>query len=101
MAGPSSLSSEKMFAFAAASAPSITHPTTHGDIASAGAQPSSAQLSSPALSLHTLNTQRHRAPSAFDEAEDVEAKGVDSDQWTEENLLGLKNKELQDILESL
>ena len=88
-----------MFGFAAAAAaaattapsPAVTH-HTYEDTASAVA----GEQSSPAQSLHATNTSRPRAPSEADEAEDV-----DGHQWTEENLSGLKNRELQDILARL
>jgi len=46
--------------------------------------------------LHATNTPRPRAPYEADEAEDI-----DGHQWTEENLSGLKNRELQDIMAGL
>ena len=84
-----------MFAIAAAAAaaasPSLADDQLHavhvGEATAAAAAARSTQ------SAHTSNNQGQRAPSEVDDAEDN-----DGNQWTEESLKELKNKELQAIL---
>ncbi|KAK1739827.1 hypothetical protein QTG54_009586 [Skeletonema marinoi] len=84
-----------MFAIAAAAAsPSLADDQLHavhvGEATAAAAAARSTQ------SAHTSNNQGQRAPSEVDDAEDN-----DGNQWTEESLKELKNKELQAILVGL